>query len=181
MILTRSAHSGYQTTVPVPDPDEIPVRLKATETFGMVTPAYPVIAYPHKQEFGGDAIANGYVYRGAAIPTLADKFVLGDITTGRLYYADFAEMLAAHADNSPDSPVDLKPLHIEWENPYDGSGTAVYPDMFDIVKSAYHARGGAEPISTCPAIPVSPAPGERTSASPSTTKANSTSSARATE
>lgn len=133
-----------QTTVPVPDPDEIPLRLNATQTLGMMTPTYPVIAYPHTEAFGGDAIANGYVYRGAAIPELVGKFVLGDITTGRLYVADFAEMLAAHANNNPDSPVDLQPLHIEWANPYDGSGAAVYPDMFDIVKAAYHARGGQD-------------------------------------
>ncbi|MCC5805711.1 MAG: PQQ-dependent sugar dehydrogenase [Opitutales bacterium] len=133
-----------QTTVAVPDPDEIPVRLNATQTLGTVTPTYPVIAYPHTEAFGGDAIANGYVYRGTAIPELVGKFVLGDITTGRLYYADFGEMLAAHANNSPESPVDLQPLHIEWTNPYDDSGTAVYPDMFDIVKAAYHARGGAD-------------------------------------
>ena len=37
---------------------------------------------------GGDAIANGFVYRGKLIPALRDKLVFGDITTGRIWYAE---------------------------------------------------------------------------------------------
>ena len=50
---------------PVPADDTIPLQITDTITRGTVKPTYPVIAYPHAAS-GGDAIAGGVIYRGAA-------------------------------------------------------------------------------------------------------------------
>jgi hypothetical protein len=39
------------------------VQISDTVTRGLVTPAYPVIEYPHGRDSGGDAIANGFIHR----------------------------------------------------------------------------------------------------------------------
>ena len=75
-------------------------------TRGTVKPTYPVAAYPHAPG-GGDAIANGFVYRGKRIPALQGTLVFGDITTGRIWYAQMKEVLAADDGN----PLTLAPLH----------------------------------------------------------------------
>src|SRR6185436_5992814 len=81
-------------TGPLPSVDEIPVQISETQRNGMVVPRYPVAQYAHAKD-GGDAISGGVVYRGARLPFLAGKYVFGDITTGRIWFADFKEMLAA--------------------------------------------------------------------------------------
>ena len=58
------------------------------------TPTYPGDPVPPRAG-GGDAIGSGFVYRGKRIPALRGKFVFSDITTGRIWYADYKEMLAA--------------------------------------------------------------------------------------
>ena len=80
---------------PLPADDIIPIHVSDTVTRGTVKPTYPVIQYSHNREVGGDAIANGFVYRGKLIPALKDKLVFGDITTGRIWYANRADVLAA--------------------------------------------------------------------------------------
>ncbi len=55
---------------PLPEDDVIPVQVSDTVTRGTVKPTYPVAAYPHGPR-GGDAIANGFAYRGKRIPALA--------------------------------------------------------------------------------------------------------------
>ncbi len=92
---------------PLPDEDTIPVQISDTVVRGTVTPTYPVIEYPHTREAGGDAIANGFVYRGTLIPALRDKLVFGDITTGRIWYADRADVLAADDGTA----TTLAPIH----------------------------------------------------------------------
>jgi mono/diheme cytochrome c family protein len=78
---------------PLPAEDLIPVQLSDTVTLGTVKPTYAVMAYPHAPG-GGDAIANGFVYRGKRIPALKGTFVFGDITTGRIWYANIKDVLA---------------------------------------------------------------------------------------
>ena len=65
-----------------------------------------MIAYPHNQT-GGDAIAGGVIYRGRKIPALKGKLLFGDITTGRIWYADMADVLKADDDD----PTTLAALH----------------------------------------------------------------------
>ncbi len=117
-----------------PEKDEIPVRIDATTTIGTVHPNYPVISYTHDRDAGVIAIANGFVYRGKAIPALRGKFLFGDITSGRLWWADMKEMLAAD-DGDPKTMAQMHDVKISWNG-------KVYPRMAPIIEVAYHERGG---------------------------------------
>lgn len=119
MIIRKGANYGYPLREgtqsmsatngmgPLPENDEIPVQVSDTVTRGNVKPTYAVAAYPHTPAAGGDAIANGFVYRGKRIPALQGTLVFGDITTGRIWYAQMKEVLAADDGN----PLTLAPLH----------------------------------------------------------------------
>jgi mono/diheme cytochrome c family protein len=112
---------------PLPQDDRIPVHISDSVTRGMVTPTYPVIQYPHSRDSGGDAIAGGLVYRGTLVPELRDKVVLGDITTGRVWYANRAEVLAADDGN----PSSVAPIY-EME-----------AGLRRLTEETYRTRGGA--------------------------------------
>jgi mono/diheme cytochrome c family protein len=110
---------------PLPEPDLIPMQISDLLSRGTVTPTYPVVEYPHGPA-GGDAIANGFVYTGRAVPGLAGKLLFGDITTGRMWSADIAAVRAA--DDGVASTV-----------------AAIHPVLTDLrerVEAAYRARGG---------------------------------------
>jgi mono/diheme cytochrome c family protein len=105
VIVKKGANYGYslregpqamtaEGMTPVPADDTIPWQITERLARGTVTPTYPVIAYPHTPR-GGDAIAGGFVYRGRRIPALRGKLVFGDITTGRIWYAERADVLRA--------------------------------------------------------------------------------------
>jgi len=51
--------------------------------------AYPIAEYDHDE---GKAISGGYEYLGNNIPELKEKFLFGDIPTGRLFYIDMADI-----------------------------------------------------------------------------------------
>jgi hypothetical protein len=133
------------TMAKLPPVDEIPVRISDTVTSGTVVPTYPVIEYPPTAA-GGDAIAGGFVYRGKALPALKGKYIFGDISTGRIWYADYKEMLAAD-DTNPATLALLHDVHLKWSGPGDGAETAgrVYPSAFPVVLAGYKARGGVDP------------------------------------
>ena len=111
---------------PLPEDDVIPIQVSDTVTRGTVKPTYPVIQYPHTRDAGGDAIANGFVYRGKLIPALRDKLVFGDITVGRIWYANRADVLAADDGN----PTTVAPIH------------EMDADLRRITEETYRARGG---------------------------------------
>ena len=111
---------------PLPEPDEIPIQVSDTVTHGTVKPTYPVIEYPHNRDAGGDAIAGGIVYRGTQVPALKGKLVFGDITVGRIWYADSADVLAADDGN----PSTLAPIH-EMET-----------GLRQLTEQTYRQRGG---------------------------------------
>ena len=126
-----------------PSPDTLPVRLSNLQNFpGEFVPEYPVIAYPHSAAYG-DAISNGFFYRGTAIPALVGKFVFGDITTGRLWCGDWTSMLAAD-DGAAATLADMQPVTLVWDNPNDSPdlGPKSYDRFFEIVETSYFARGG---------------------------------------
>ena len=127
-VIRKGANYGYSeregnqmllgpdnTMTSLPTPDEIPVRITDTITNGTVVPTYPVIQYPHTAA-GGDAIAGGFVYRGKALPALQGKYVFGDISTGKIWYADYKEMLAAD-DGNPATMAALHEVHLRWNAP----------------------------------------------------------------
>jgi hypothetical protein len=117
-----------------PEKDVIPVQIDGARTDGTVHPTYPVIAYGHSRETGVIAIANGFVYRGSAIPLLRGKFLFGDITSGRMWWAEMKEMLAAD-DGDPKTMAEMHDVKIAWSD-------NVYRTMAPINEIAYHARGG---------------------------------------
>ena len=128
-----------------PEVDRIPIRINATEIGGEVTPTYPVVQYPHKAG-GGDAIGSGYLYRGKSIPALRGKYVFTDISTGRLWYVDYQEMLKAD-DGNPDTMAAMHEIQLRWADPNDSpdAGKKVYESMYPIAMAAYRARGGKDP------------------------------------
>lgn len=152
-IIHKGANYGYplregdeqlnadNKTSPLPAVDKIPIRLNATETLGMVTPTYPVIAYPHNKD-GGDAITSGFVYTGK-IAALRGKYIFGDITTGHIWYCSFNDLLAADK-SSPHAPAKMHEVQIVWDKP--GGASQPYSSMAPITEAAFHERGGKSPI-----------------------------------
>lgn len=136
VIVKKGANYGYSlregpqamTTegmVPVPPDDTIPVQITDTVTRGTVKPTYPVIAYPHTSS-GGDAIAGGFIYRGTRIPVLKGKLLFGDITTGRIWYAEMADVLRADDGD----PTTIAPIH------------ELDTGLRRLVEETFRARGG---------------------------------------
>jgi glucose/arabinose dehydrogenase/mono/diheme cytochrome c family protein len=111
---------------PLPEPDEVPIQVSDTVTRGTVKPTYPVIEYPHSRDTGGDAIAGGFVYRGTLVPALKDKLVFGDITVGRIWYADRADVRAADDGN----PATLAAIH------------EIETGLRQLTEDTYRQRGG---------------------------------------
>jgi hypothetical protein len=120
-------------TGPLPDEDRIPVLISDTVTSGTIAPTYPVIQYGHVPG-GGDAIGSGFLYGGKAIPVLRGKYVFTDISTGRIWYADYEQMLAAD-DGDPHTMAERHEVKVSWEG-------RVFDTMFPIALATYHARGG---------------------------------------
>jgi hypothetical protein len=120
--------TGSQMIPPLafPNPDSLTV----TGLVGSVTPLYPVAAYSH---WDGDGICGGFVYRGSLMPALYGKYVFGDITCGRLFYCDLAELIAADDTNH----LTLAAVH-ELQIVVNG----VKRRVFDIVSARYHEKGG---------------------------------------
>ena len=110
---------------PLPEDDNIPIQISDTVARGTVKPTYPVIQYPHNRD-SGDAIANGFVYRGKLVSALRDKLVFGDITTGRIWYANRADVLAADDEN----PTTVAPIY------------EMDAGLRRLTEETYRARGG---------------------------------------
>jgi hypothetical protein len=156
-IVHRGANYGYPAregtellradnkTGPLPSRDEIPIQISDSQRNGTVVPRYPVIEFPHTQE-GGDAISGGFVYRGALLRALDGQYVFGDITTGKIWFADLKEMLAAD-DTNPATLARLHPLQVRWDGPGNAPDRSphLFPTMFQVVLAGYKARGGIDP------------------------------------
>jgi hypothetical protein len=156
-IIHKGANYGYSLregnealqrdnkTTALPDVDTIPVQISDTVANGTIAPTYPVVQYGHVPG-GGDAIGSGFLYRGKAIPALQGKYIFTDISTGRIWYADYREMLAAD-DGNPKTMAAMHEVKVAWSDPNAGAdgGKRVYDTMFPVAEAAYHARGGKDP------------------------------------
>jgi hypothetical protein len=122
----------------LPADDRIPVRISDTLTRGTVVPTYPVLEYDHAH---GNAIGGGFVYRGHRLPALQGKFVFCDLLTGRLWYADYAEMLAAD-DGVAATVAAMHEISIRWRAPgaSPDASTQVSPTMRPAIAAGYEAR-----------------------------------------
>jgi hypothetical protein len=123
---------------PFPDPDLLTVDGIGRSS----TPNYPVAQYSHHD---GDAISSGFVYRGDLMPSLRRKYIFGDITTARLFYADLDELLAAD-DNVRLSLATVHEIQVVFDSPYDEPDQGpVNRRLFDIIAREYTERGGSAP------------------------------------
>jgi hypothetical protein len=116
--------------------DKIAGQIGDTVTDDVVVPTYPVVQYGHVPT-GGDGIGSGYVYAGKALPALRGKYIFSDLSTGRVWYADFKEMLAAD-DGDPKTLTQMHEVKIRWND-------QVHDTFTPIVEATYQARGGKDP------------------------------------
>ncbi|HWB29946.1 MAG TPA: PQQ-dependent sugar dehydrogenase [Vicinamibacterales bacterium] len=151
-----SEREGTQRLLPtnkddaLPNPDRIALRVSDTVTRGTVTPTYPVVEYNHTK---GNAIGNGFVYRGSRLPALQGKFVFCDLLTGRIWYASYDEMLAAD-DGRPETTAEMHEVSIRWKAPNDpAAAPQVSPTMRPVVAAGYEARRRAEPSAPAGRVP----------------------------
>lgn len=72
---------------------------------------YPIVQYDHDE---GNAISGGYEYSGTTIPLLDDKFLFGDIPSGRLFYINASDI---HSEK----PIIIK----EWKVTLNGVATTL--------------------------------------------------------
>ena len=118
--------------MPLPAEDRIPVMISDTVIAGTTAPVYPVIIWAH-DERGGDCAGSGYLYNGKSVPQLRGKFVYNDITTGRIWYSDYKEMLAAD-DGNPNTMAKMYEVKILWNK-------QVHDTMMPIVRATFLQRG----------------------------------------
>jgi hypothetical protein len=127
--------SQMKPVVPFPEKDDV---LHVDGIAKPVTPVYPAAVYSHQD---GDAIGNGFVYRGKLIPGLQGKYIFNDMTTGRIFYVDLAQMIATQGQRNKQAQI--HELQIMFKSPYDQATTsAVKRQMFGVVAEAYSHRGG---------------------------------------
>ena len=118
-IIRKGANYGYSqregnqllqpdnVIAPLPAVDKIAVQIGDEVTDEVVVPTYPVVQYGHVPT-GGDGIGSGYVYTGKALPALRGKYIFSDLSTGRVWYADWKEMLAADDGDPEDDGADAR-------------------------------------------------------------------------
>jgi hypothetical protein len=146
-IIRKGANFGYSqregnqllrqdnVVEPLPQVDKIAVQIGDAITDDAVAPRYPVAQYGHVAT-GGDAIGSGYVYAGKALPVLRGKYVFSDLSTGRVWYAELRDMLAAD-DADPKTVAPLHEVKIRW-NGQD------HETLMPIAQAAYQQRGGQD-------------------------------------
>jgi len=136
LIVARSDKTGSQLDpkLPFPDPDLLTVAGLEKP----VAPIYPVALYSHKE---GDAMGSGFVYRGKLMPQMVGKYLFTDLSTGRLFYTDLAEMIASGRVRGKQARI--HEIQIMYKSPYDPSLKApVKRRMYDIVADAFIHRDG---------------------------------------
>lgn len=140
--------TGTQSSPEVPFPSSDLLTVEGLEK--PVAPIYPVAVYSHEE---GDSIGSGFVYRGKKMPQMVGKYIFSDMTTGRLFYTDLAEMISAHGERGKQAPI--HEIQIMYKSPYDASLKApVKRRMYDIVADAFaHKDGLVDPNSHLGVLP----------------------------
>jgi hypothetical protein len=126
--------SQMSPTIAFPEKDRLTVEGLAEP----VTPLYPVAVYSHQE---GDSIGSGFVYRGKLMPQLRGKYIFHDRTTGRIFYSNLSEMLAAKGVHN--SLAAIHEIQIMYKSPYDSSAKG--PEkrrLYDILADAFAHKGG---------------------------------------
>lgn len=145
-------NSGGRTGSQLSTPEPFPAKdlLMVAGLSEPVEPVYPVAVYSHQE---GDSIGSGFVYRGKLLPPMTGKYFFSDITTGRLFYSDLAEMIASGRMRNKQAAI--HELQILYKSPYNTTETAAAPRrMYDIVADAYaHKDGVTNPNSKQGVLP----------------------------
>ena len=136
LFVDDAGKTGSLMNPPVAFPDRDLLHVDGIEE--PVVPIYPAAVYSHWE---GDSIGSGFVYRGKLMPQLRGKFIFNDMTTGRIFYVDLAEMIATRGQRNHQAQI--HELQIMYKSPYDASAqTAVKRRMFDVVAESYARKGG---------------------------------------
>src|SRR5258708_8445067 len=92
-------------------------------------------------------MGRGFVYGGKKMAQMVGKVILSEMTTGRLFYTDLAEMIAAHGERGKQAAI--HEIQIMYKSPYDASEKApAKRRMYDIVADAFaHKDGVVDPIT----------------------------------
>jgi hypothetical protein len=145
LIVARSDKTASQYNPKLPFPETDLLTVAGIEK--SVAPIYPVALYSHVE---GDAIGSGFVYRGKLMPQMVGKYLFTDLSTGRLFYTDLAEMIASHRVRGKQAPV--HEIQIMYKSPYDASvKNPVKRRMYDIVADAFaHKDGIPNPKTVLP-------------------------------
>jgi hypothetical protein len=132
---TNSGFTGDWVSIPFTNSDALTV----TGLVSLVTPIYPVATYSHVD---GDAVSSGNIYRGTLMPHLRGKCIFGDITTGRIFYCDLEDLLAAD-DGVRTTVAAIHEIQVMFNSPYDNPDAGITNRrLFDIVSEEYDQRGG---------------------------------------
>ena len=142
LIVPGGGKTGTQSNPQVPFPASDLLTVDGLEK--PVAPIYPVAVYSHEE---GDSIGSGFVYRGKKMPQMVGKYIFTDMTTGRLFYTDLAEMIATHGER--DKQAAIHEIQVMYKSPYDASEKApVKRRMYDIVADAFaHKDGVVDPVT----------------------------------
>jgi hypothetical protein len=136
LFVDDAGKTGSLMTPPVAFPDRDLLKVDGIDE--PIVPIYPAAVYSHWE---GDSIGSGFVYRGKLMPQMRGKFIFNDMTTGRIFYVDLAEMIATRGLRNHQAPI--HELQIMYKSPYDASAqTAVKRRMFDVVAETYAHKGG---------------------------------------
>ena len=75
-------------------------------------------------ERGGDCAGSGYLFNGKTVPALRGSSSTTTSTTGRIWYSDYKEMLAAD-DGNPQTMAKMYEVKIASDDPADSEGQRV--------------------------------------------------------
>jgi hypothetical protein len=136
LFVASAGKTGSLMTPPVAFPENDVLHVDGLNE--PIVPVYPAATYSHMD---GDSIGSGFVYRGKLMPQLRGKYIFNDITTGRIFYADLADMLASHGLRNHQAQV--HEIQIMYKSPYDTTNpAAVKRRMYDIVAETFAHKGG---------------------------------------
>jgi Glucose / Sorbosone dehydrogenase len=136
LFVDDAGKTGSLENPPVAFPDRDLLKVDGIDE--PVIPIYPAAVYSHWE---GDSIGSGFVYRGKLMPRMRGKFIFNDMTTGRIFYTDLAEMIATRGQRNHQAQI--HELQIMYKSPYDASAqAAVKRRMFDVVAESYSHKGG---------------------------------------
>ena len=136
LFVDDSGKTGSLENPPVAFPDRDLLKVDGIEE--PVAPVYPAAVYTHWE---GDSIGSGYVYRGKLMPKLNGKYIFNDMTTGRIFYVDLAEMISTRGQRNHQAQI--HELQVVFKSPFDNSAQVAQKGrIYDIVAEAWAHKGG---------------------------------------